>query len=138
MAMALIKCEDCGQEVSEKSKRCIHCGSPNSHKLQITNASIFRLLLKAIFVTLIICFIYLLYANWQHIEDCHVGQEQYNTLSAAALVFLSLILQIFGSDLEMCKGLGSPSLVLLSRIVFFGMVGGGVVIRIAKKMGFSY
>lgn len=26
--MALIKCEDCGKEISDKSKACIHCGCP--------------------------------------------------------------------------------------------------------------
>ena len=26
--MALIKCPDCGREVSDKSKQCIHCGCP--------------------------------------------------------------------------------------------------------------
>ena len=26
--MALIKCEDCGKEISDKAKACIHCGCP--------------------------------------------------------------------------------------------------------------
>ena len=26
--MALIKCEDCGKEVSDKAQSCIHCGCP--------------------------------------------------------------------------------------------------------------
>lgn len=26
--MALIKCPECGKEVSDKAKACIHCGSP--------------------------------------------------------------------------------------------------------------
>jgi predicted permease/ribosomal protein L37E len=26
--MALIKCEECGKEVSDKAKQCIHCGNP--------------------------------------------------------------------------------------------------------------
>ena len=26
--MALIKCVDCGKEISDTSKVCIHCGSP--------------------------------------------------------------------------------------------------------------
>ena len=26
--MALIKCEDCGKEISDKDKACIHCGCP--------------------------------------------------------------------------------------------------------------
>ena len=26
--MALIKCNNCGKEISDKSKKCIHCGTP--------------------------------------------------------------------------------------------------------------
>ena len=26
--MALIKCPECGKEISDKSKQCIHCGFP--------------------------------------------------------------------------------------------------------------
>ena len=26
--MALIKCPECGKEISNKSKQCIHCGYP--------------------------------------------------------------------------------------------------------------
>lgn len=28
--MALIKCSECGKDVSEKSEKCIHCGNPIS------------------------------------------------------------------------------------------------------------
>ena len=27
-SMALIKCPECGKEISDKSKLCIHCGYP--------------------------------------------------------------------------------------------------------------
>ena len=30
--MALIKCEDCGKEISDKSDKCIHCGCPVGQK----------------------------------------------------------------------------------------------------------
>lgn len=26
--MALIKCSECGKEISDKAKTCIHCGNP--------------------------------------------------------------------------------------------------------------
>ena len=26
--MALIKCPECGKEISDKSKTCVHCGFP--------------------------------------------------------------------------------------------------------------
>lgn len=30
--MALIKCSECGKEVSENAEKCIHCGNPISNK----------------------------------------------------------------------------------------------------------
>lgn len=36
--MSLIKCPECGKEVSDKSQNCIHCGYPiNSHKVIMEN-----------------------------------------------------------------------------------------------------
>lgn len=29
--MALINCPECGKEISDKSKQCIHCGYPLEH-----------------------------------------------------------------------------------------------------------
>ena len=31
--MALIKCSECGKEISDKSKTCIHCGCPVEKEL---------------------------------------------------------------------------------------------------------
>ena len=30
--MALIKCEECGKQISDRSKACIHCGCPLEEK----------------------------------------------------------------------------------------------------------
>ena len=36
--MALIKCPECGKEISDKSKQCIHCGYPlDELKMNNTN-----------------------------------------------------------------------------------------------------
>lgn len=35
--MALIKCPECGKEISDKSKQCIHCGYPLEEQEQIQN-----------------------------------------------------------------------------------------------------
>lgn len=32
--MALIKCPECGKEISDKSKQCMHCGYPIQERLQ--------------------------------------------------------------------------------------------------------
>ena len=37
-AMALIKCPECGKEISDKSKQCIHCGYPLD-ELKINNTN---------------------------------------------------------------------------------------------------
>lgn len=37
--MALIKCEDCGKEISDKSDKCIHCGCPISNKVNSNGKS---------------------------------------------------------------------------------------------------
>lgn len=31
--MTLIKCEECGEQISDKSKKCIHCGNPIEKKI---------------------------------------------------------------------------------------------------------
>ena len=37
--MALIKCPECGKEISDKSKHCIHCGYPLSENTTISTNS---------------------------------------------------------------------------------------------------
>lgn len=34
--MALIKCEDCGKEISDKADKCIHCGCPVGQKKTVS------------------------------------------------------------------------------------------------------
>lgn len=36
--MALIKCPECGEQVSDKAEHCIHCGFPLSQPVDILNA----------------------------------------------------------------------------------------------------
>ena len=38
--MALIKCPECGKEISDKAMQCIHCGYPLSQLLSNSNADI--------------------------------------------------------------------------------------------------
>ena len=37
--MALIKCPECGREISDKSKACIHCGYPLDYVIEEKDAS---------------------------------------------------------------------------------------------------
>src|SRR5690554_6147029 len=37
--MALIKCPECGKEVSDKSRECIYCGCPLSNALESKKAT---------------------------------------------------------------------------------------------------
>lgn len=42
--MALIRCPECGNEISDKAEKCIHCGCPI--KLQINQGkAVFKLLM---------------------------------------------------------------------------------------------
>ena len=47
--MALIKCPECGKEISDKSKQCIHCGYP-LNEVSVNNQDISSL--KADILTL--------------------------------------------------------------------------------------
>ncbi|MDE6384939.1 MAG: zinc ribbon domain-containing protein [Eubacterium sp.] len=37
--MALIKCIECGKEISDRAERCIHCGCPITHSMENSNPS---------------------------------------------------------------------------------------------------
>jgi len=60
--MALIKCAECGKEISDKSKKCIHCGNPivsiqeedGTQKVELTGLDIKGKNLKKTIVSLII------------------------------------------------------------------------------------
>lgn len=32
--MAIIECSECGKEISDKSRSCIHCGNPIERKIK--------------------------------------------------------------------------------------------------------
>ena len=44
--MALINCPECGKEISDKSKQCIHCGFPLES--YVSNSGIYDMVLKTI------------------------------------------------------------------------------------------
>lgn len=35
--MALIKCLECGHDISDKAEKCIHCGNPITNSLENNN-----------------------------------------------------------------------------------------------------
>lgn len=35
--MALVKCPECGKEISDKARECPNCGNPMSHKITCPN-----------------------------------------------------------------------------------------------------
>ena len=39
--MSLIKCPECGKEISDKSVQCIHCGYPLNNKTDISQDVIY-------------------------------------------------------------------------------------------------
>ena len=44
--MALIKCPECGKEISDKSKQCIHCGYPLDYQDIINNNNGYNVVFK--------------------------------------------------------------------------------------------
>ena len=43
--MALIKCPECGKEISNKSKQCIHCGYPLDEFQQNNTNQLYKIVL---------------------------------------------------------------------------------------------
>lgn len=35
--MALIKCSECGKEISDKANKCVHCGYPIDNGIELSN-----------------------------------------------------------------------------------------------------
>ncbi len=46
--MALINCHDCGKEVSDNARICVHCGNPKNESAFIQNLGIDGLIFKMI------------------------------------------------------------------------------------------
>lgn len=65
--MAMIKCPECGQEISDKAKKCVHCGvrvkKRNTKKLVIIFSIIFVLLIAGVGGGLIAYRIHCTYRN---------------------------------------------------------------------------
>jgi len=54
--MALIKCNKCGKEISDKAKKCIHCGSTTYEKKIVNKNNNFIFILG-----ILICFLGILF-----------------------------------------------------------------------------
>lgn len=52
--MAIIQCPECGKEVSDKTKSCIHCGYPLTKKKNIPKKTI--MLIVGIIIILLVAF----------------------------------------------------------------------------------
>lgn len=101
--MALINCSECGKEISDKSKACIHCGNPIEVKkvnieermseekptIIIKSNEAKRSLMKIIFSVLLVLTIiisFVLFNNYQNAEkkkQAEVLYKIYNNLSDA-------------------------------------------------------
>ena len=96
--MALIKCSECGKEISDKSKKCIYCGAKfrKSHinKKRITK-SIFTIM--SIILLIIVCiFCILLLGNLKiiglYLSSCGTPMSEYTLFNI--IIFISILLQI--------------------------------------------
>lgn len=51
--MALVKCKECGAEISKKAKKCPQCGAPNKKK-----TSVFTLIVAGLFTFILFVFLF--------------------------------------------------------------------------------
>ena len=61
--MALIKCIECGKDISNDAIRCVHCGKPTdviNKKIKSFTSGIFKIILTLIFI-MIAAFIIILF-----------------------------------------------------------------------------
>ena len=67
--MALIKCPECGREISDKSKQCIHCGYPIEQTNKNTTYAIYlknitkgkySIIIMALFLMIIVIIVFVL------------------------------------------------------------------------------
>ena len=58
--MALIKCPECGKKISDKSKKCIHCGTIIENPKISKSFKIFISSITAIIIVIILFFFFLI------------------------------------------------------------------------------
>lgn len=103
--MALIKCPECGKEVSDKSEKCIHCGCPIK-KNTINNHS--NLTLKKIGIGFVFILILVVSINGIYRKNARIDLKEYavaNTLKSVSDDENSMVVQQcnvyeFDSELE--------------------------------------
>lgn len=78
--MALIKCSECGKEVSDKAKKCPHCGASN--KIQNGkkgNTNILHIIIGILLAVLLICGVIFAYQVLKGNNDTDVNTENSET-----------------------------------------------------------
>lgn len=79
--MTLIKCNECGKEISDKSKTCIHCGCPIKNKKQTCNKKYFKYIFVGIAIIILILIIFSTIFKQDYIEQenaSFVGVYEYS------------------------------------------------------------
>jgi len=72
--MALIKCSECGKEISDKASSCIHCGNTLRKKINIS----FKQLMIIVLIVLTILATLLLVPNWNQSSNKISGKYVYS------------------------------------------------------------
>lgn len=94
--MALIKCKNCGQLISDKADYCPHCGSHNSATVNLPNEYLkfFYLLKSSAWIYLLYCLLWpldgLINFNSQEAVNDYLSALTYVTDIAKIVFFLSL------------------------------------------------
>lgn len=145
--MALIKCSECGKEISDKAKECVHCGIKLNKKKKNTNKEKIKKIILTILniiifiITFILCLLLLLNlgSDALYTYGCNMPDTSfYNIVSI--IIFILILLQLF----IMIKGLKIKSHIILKIISIFSIVIGITSISIyifnyfeAKKYDFN-
>lgn len=145
--MALISCEECGRELSERANICPGCGAPNPIVESENRLKNYGYVLLPLYVAWIISSIYLIYKNWiiagQCFQDTVVTSSDLiiNFIGKLLGVLLLPMVQLFNAtdfaDRNNCFDLFDPSLVTASRIAIGSFLLLLIITAAMKKMGLA-
>jgi ribosomal protein L40E len=127
--MALIKCLECGAQLSDMAKSCIKCGAPNPIEIERANARSYLFLLAPFSLGWLFASIYLIFKNWIIIKECSFERLSakgpdvvIEWMSRVLGSLMTPIVQFFDvEDIELriyCSGIFENNLIIASRIAF--------------------
>lgn len=99
--MALVKCPECGKEISSGAKRCPYCGYPLKSIAKVSIGSIVKVINKKVIISVCVCLTLLLVVKI--LMRPNIKMEDFNSPNGkvATLLFLGIPSEV---DDEWCYG----------------------------------